>query len=416
MRNQRLIQVNILAFICLATVATLPEVAWAKRTVFGHIKDGTGKPIAGLLVEAWDDDPDIKGVSQDDFMGSAHTDNQGNYRVSYEGKHWDTAPHRITTWRPDIYIKVKARSFLTGDWAKVYESKVNSNQRMADDLRIDATVAPNQVVARRTQFNPFSHGWPFENKSAKICFAPTCDKEHWLAQYTRHISTFRWALCGGMSLSALRHFQNGAPVAPFSPQIKEELVKAQLDTIGPGVWAKFIEWQAKPTKPHTFGAHTIGVSTKGEWPKVKSAIDRGAPIVLGLIRVQADNLGGLDPVEAVQHVGNNHQVLAIGYDYHQLTQDTIIWVYDPNSPNSLSKISMNLGLPENQIKAEQRTYWSATKTLQTRPDNVRGFFVIGDSSAPPKGPVVQPTAAQQAAFQELVALMQSKDTGKVMTR
>jgi len=183
-----------------------------------------------------------------------------------------------------------------------------------------------------------------------------------------------------MSLSALRHFQNGAPVAPFSPQIKEELVKAQLDTIGPSVWAKFIEWQAKPTKPHTFGAHTIGVSTKGEWPKVKSAIARGAPIVLGLIRVQADNLGGLDPVEAVQHVGSNHQVLAIGYDYHQLTQDTIIWVYDPNSPNSLSKISMNLGLPENQIKAEQRTYWSATKTLQTRPDNVRGFFVIGDSS------------------------------------
>lgn len=407
---------TILTVLGLTILITSPEVAWAKRTVVGYIKDTAGQPVAGVLVKAWDDDTDLPGGGrEDDFMGQDTTDARGFYSISYEGGHWDPFPHRITKWRPDIFIQVFAKT-ATGDWANVIKkSKVYHDQRLDDNLRIDAVVPPDKWVSRKTQFNPFWHGWPFVNISRTVCAAPTCKEEHSFWGHLRNVTTFDWALCGGMSLSSLRRFRNGAAPSDFSPQVKEELVKAQMDTVGPAVWAKFIEWQAKPTRPCTLCAHTIGSGTEGEWPKVYKAIDAGAPIVLGLIREKADNLGGLDPIEAVQLVSGNHQVLAVGYEYNGLTKDVKISVYDPNYPFGISTIRMNLGLPENQIKASQKTLYlcrddrgnflldaKGNPTICSEIDPLRGFFVINDSSGPPNRAVVQPTPAQLATYKTFV--------------
>jgi hypothetical protein len=393
------------ALVGLIVLAEFPEVAWAKRTVLGYIKDTAGQPVPGILVKAWDDDTDLPGGGKDDdFMGQDITDARGFYSISYDGGHWDPFPHNITKWRPDIFIQVFAKT-AAGDWAKVInKSRVYSDHRLDDNLRIDAAVPPDKWVSRKTQFNPFWHGWPFANMSRTVCAAPTCKDEHpW--DHLKSITAFDWALCGGMSLSSLRRFRNGIAPTDFSPQIKEELVKAQLDTIGPTVWGKFIEWQAKPTNPCHLCAHTIGSSTEGEWPKVTKAIDAGAPVILGLIRVKADNLGGLDPVEAAQLAPENHQVLAIGYDYNDLTKDVRIAVYDPNYSNGISTISMNLGLPNNLIKANQKTRYVCSDSSESSPrfcaasDSLRGFFVIDDSSGPPKAAVIRPEPAQLAAYE-----------------
>jgi len=410
------VTVWLISLVAATVVGIIPDAALAKRTVYGYVQEqGTGRPVAGLLVEAWDNDPDVQGSKNDDFMSAGYTNAQGYYEIHYGDKNWDYNVPVVndTGWRPDIYIKVKAKT-ATGDWTVAYRSSVHTNQRMADNLRMDTTVPPNQWISRRTQFNPWWHGWPFPNASFKICAAPSCDKEHYAWGPLRTITTFRWALCGGMSLTALRRFRNGTPVQEFSPDVKADIVSAQLMTLdtptnvgaltvalppplnlaASTTMGKFIEWQAKPTNPHALSPHTIGSSTEQEWPRVHKAIDAGAPIVLGLIREQSNN-----PLSA----SNNHQVLAIGYDWNPMTKDSRIYLYDPNYPSFVSTITMNLGLPENQIKARQ-----IPDPGYAEPP-LRGLFVIPDESGPPMGPIVQPTPAQRAEFQATL----DSDKGKL---
>ncbi len=82
-------------------------------------------------------------------------------------------------------------------------------------------------VMRATWFDPDTHGWSFQNDAFKVCAAPTCQGENGMGD----VLTFRWALCGGMSLSALRRFMEGRSVEDFSASVKEELVRAQIETV-----------------------------------------------------------------------------------------------------------------------------------------------------------------------------------------
>ncbi len=113
--------------------------------------------------------------------------------------------------------------------------------------------------------------------------------------------------------------------------------------------------------------HTIGYSTKEEWQHVKDLIDRGMPVVIGLVREGPTS----DPTRAA----NNHQVLAIGYRFNPGTGDVEVLVYDPNHPHALPRIRFNLGLPDSQINASQSTG-----------ERVRGFFTIAVASGPPTWP------------------------------
>jgi hypothetical protein len=331
-------------------LTALPPQASANRTIFGQIKDSSGAPVAGLTVKAWDDDVDFGAKKDDDFMGQATTDAQGNYKIEYREGPWDPAPHNITTWRPDIYVVAFAAS-ATKDLVKLQRSKTHKDHPLRDDLRINLVVPKAEVLTKRTAFDPAVHGFPFENL-----------KTH---------TDSRWGACGGMCLVALRHFRNGRPIQTEStPQVRDAITRAQKETVLPGHWAKFIEWQGKPTLPHTSSPHTIGYSTKGEWPELLKKIDAGTPVILGVIRVQS---------AIVDDVEKNHQVLAIGYSYDTRTKDAEIYAYDPNYPKVTSTIRLNLGLPDNVIKARQATPCGDN---QTCPGVVRGFFLIREGSAP----------------------------------
>ena len=109
------------------------------RTVFGRILDSQGNPVQGARVRAWDSDTG----SDDDLMGIPQlTDAQGQYSITYEGRHYDSAPDGITTWRPDIYITVDAMQ--DNAWFRVQKSSIHSNWKLRDDLRIDLIVSmPN---------------------------------------------------------------------------------------------------------------------------------------------------------------------------------------------------------------------------------------------------------------------------------
>ena len=58
-----------------------------RRKIFGQITDiaKVGTPLKGLKIETWDDDwPD-----GDDFMGSAITNVNGQYKISISNGSWD---------------------------------------------------------------------------------------------------------------------------------------------------------------------------------------------------------------------------------------------------------------------------------------------------------------------------------------
>ena len=67
----------------------------------------------------------------------------------------------------------------------------------------------------------------------------------------------------------------------------------------------------------------------------------------------------------------NHQVMAIGYEYNPSTKDLTIHEYDPNLPDEMTKLHMNPGLPGNQLNL-----------VDTAKEPTRGFFIntAGDAA------------------------------------
>ena len=234
---------------------------------------------------------------------------------------------------------------------------------------------PPKVV--RTWFDVDTHGWHFANDKFKVCADPTCQPENSLTSVDGE--RFEWALCGGMSVAALRHYINEVQTEPYSTQLKDqELVPTQIDTVQH--WAQtFLWWQARPDhtpaerahrardleghtiqSPRSLSSRTIGWETKQEWPRIKSLLDRGFPVHLGIVRV--------GPSRDPSLLGKHHQVLAIGYrEYSQPGQIDLI-VYDPNHPRKESVIVFHTDQSNNRINAGQITdgQW----------ERVRGFFTM----------------------------------------
>ncbi len=362
----RLVVIGSSILLTLALLVPRPaEGKWAKGPVYGTIKYSDGKPAAGVRVRAFDYDG-MGELDKNDRVGEATTGPDGSYKILVEGKHWDPAPHNVTTWRPDVFITVLRN--VGGQWVRVGKSRTYDNKKHRDSLRIDLQIPADQWVTGTTAFQPERHGWPFKNQKFHVCW----QEKNLCGDYS---------LCGGMSLSALSRFRNHSTIPggdPPSPQTLEELKNAQLDTLGNGVWSKFLEFTQSPTLPHTIAYHTIGKKTLEEIPKLRKALDSRAPIILGLIRVNQSNLA--------RDIFKNHQVLAAGYRFNQGTGEMRITVYDPNHPKKTSEISLHTKLPNNQLGASQTTlYWNdRTKRNDPVVEKVRGLFVIPVGSGPPK--------------------------------
>jgi hypothetical protein len=112
-----------------------------KGKVMSTTKPG---PLKGYKVEAYDHDD----FDDDDFMGRAITNSEGDFSITYKGGHWDPAPHEWTWWRPDIYIQIFAPIDAPGDWIRVYQSKTFGDWPLRNDLYIPVFVTPPSPNAR----------------------------------------------------------------------------------------------------------------------------------------------------------------------------------------------------------------------------------------------------------------------------
>ena len=160
----------------------------------------------------------------------------------------------------------------------------------------------------------------------------------------RHLSPV-YGLCGGMCFAALDFYLHGYDLSPFRGQspddhpahgtdLRRYIWDRQLDSlVSDG--ARFLIWLVLlsyvPTVwPFRGGTRWLLTQSRREWIKLKTYLDAGKPVPIGLTR-------------ATRNVFENHQVLAVGYKETDNVHGTI-FVYDPNCPDTESSIHLEFGL------------------------------------------------------------------------
>ena len=183
------------------------------------------------------------------------------------------------------------------------------------------------------------------------------------AQLGRHL-TPHYGLCGGMCFAALDFFMHSGELAfprglhaddQPAPDtgLRRYIWRRQLDSlVSDG--AKFLAWVVSLNYVPAFqsfsgGAGWLLARSKREWKKLKTLVDQGKPVPIGLVR-------------AVRNVYEDHQVLAIGYEEMNESHGTIV-VYDPNCPDKASTINIEFG--DRQLDGQE--------SCGTGPP-LRGFF------------------------------------------
>ena len=181
-------------------------------------------------------------------------------------------------------------------------------------------------------------------------------------------------LCGGMIFAARDLFEAGlAPPAdteappPRSPLFRY-LVRRLFDSFDlPSGPFRYLAWMALAEDNTPWGPRGLGWrSIRNEWPKVKRDLDHGVLTPLGVVRLRT-----LNP----WRVGQNHQLLAYGYDLDERSGRVSLQVYDPNHPDA-DDLSLTFDL-------QPRGNWKVEYIEGELP--VRGFFRTRYRAASPPG-------------------------------
>jgi hypothetical protein len=128
-------------------------------------------------------------------------------------------------------------------------------------------------------------------------------------------------LCGGMVYAVRDYFQSGyhVPLTPFNPAfgtpLYKYIVQRLFDSLSPSMVTRLYGLQATP-----FDSDRQN-TMRAEWPRIKAELDQGHLAPMQLVRVRADI--------APWRLGQNHQVLAYGYDTEPDGTTVKISIYDP---------------------------------------------------------------------------------------
>lgn len=171
-----------------------------------------------------------------------------------------------------------------------------------------------------------------------------------------------FGLCGGMSWSSIDNYRAGrgservtAPPGPGTSQF-EKLVARQADSLrGTSLVKRLVTWMALPlSNPWwAFWLDSVGkLVIDREWPALQAALDAGRPTSICLIRSRA-----------LDELGRNHQVVAIGYSAG-LSGRVTVQLYDPNHPDATPEISF-----------ETRSFLHRLRIAQSTGETIHGWFV-----------------------------------------
>lgn len=213
------------------------------------------------------------------------------------------------------------------------------------------------MTQQLTTFRSPEHGFRFIN-SFELSFPSTIPLPIFGQVDLKNIV---YGLCGGMCFGALDYFYAQRQVPSYSqPQelpfnYEFYLWDRQIDSMLPLTIPTVIEWMIRDD------LDVAARCARSEVPKLRRSLDRGKPAVLALIRArQSEN-----PTQ-------NHQVLAIGYDYNETDKQMRIYLYEPNHPGMTPTLDLNLARPSEGIHISQSTG-----------EPLRGFFIVRYSAQQP---------------------------------
>lgn len=256
----------------------------------------------------------------------------------------ETAPQEGKTGRGEIVVTWQSEG--TAD----VKYQLEAFSRPAD-----STTDTALVTRQMTGFLPSRNGWPFDNRFVAV-------------PPIKLIGELRFGdaskgLCGGMVYAALDYFVAGLelPAIPDADlsKYKSPLHGPVFDYLGKRLFNSFdiprgvrnyIELMHPDYPDFQTSSRYPGLSPRSrawrtirqEWPLIKSKLDAGQPCPLGLIRVKSKDLSRL---------GENHQVLAYGYD---LTGDDLtLFIYDPNYHQGDNiTLKLNIGNPQRKLNID----------------------------------------------------------------
>lgn len=203
---------------------------------------------------------------------------------------------------------------------------------------------PPSPTRQMTGFLPSVNGFHFDNQFPSV---PLHVIQTVLGDI--NIGDASNGLCGGMVYTALDYFNAGLgippdPNPPSNGALFDYIVNRLVDSFNlPGGVMKYIELMnpSFPSGQMQFGIPGLvgeggraWVMIREEWPVIKMKLDACQACPLGLIKVISGDLGRL---------GQNHQVLAYGYD--QTGNDLTLFIADPNFHND-DTISLKLSLAD----------------------------------------------------------------------
>jgi len=264
-----------------------------------------------------------------------------------------------TTFGGEARIKSQPRAGATGSGRVVVEwdgGPASLVEYQVEAFSCPQVVAPGDtpapVTRQMTNFVPSLHGFHFDN-----CFEAVPPVK--LIGELRYGDASK-GLCGGMVYAALDYFNAGLDLPRSAPRDTSSTYGSPLhgplfDYLGQRLFQSFDVPNGvqtyivlmNPQFPDALRRGSIGLAPRSrawrmvreEWPIVKRKLDSGQAWPLGLIRVETDDIG---------QIGDNHQVLAYGYDL--VGSDLTIFIYDPNFHDRDDiTLKLNVADPEHKV-------------------------------------------------------------------
>jgi hypothetical protein len=276
----------------------------------------------------------------------------------------------------DACIKSQPRAGTTGsgrvvvEWdggpTSLIQYQVEAFSAPAADSPATATAS---VTSQMSDFVPSVNGFHFNNSFEAV-------------PPFRLIGELRYGdaskgLCGGMVYAALDYFNAGLdlprmPSQDLSTRYGSPLHGPIFDYLGQRLFHSFdipdgvktyIELM-NPGFPDALRRGTLGLAPRSrawrtvrqEWPIIKRRLDSGQACPLGLVCVETTD---------IRRLGENHQVLAYGYDL--VGNDLTLFIYDPNwHDRDDITLKLNVGDPEHKVQVAYSDGRTVNSFFQTR--------------------------------------------------
>ncbi len=208
----------------------------------------------------------------------------------------------------------------------------------------------SRVTRQMSGFLPSQNGFHFDN---------SFDPVHTITIQTPFgeigIGDASKGLCGGMVYAALDYFNAGRSIPPdrtpptagslFDYIVERLFFSFDIPTLGFMKYVEFMNPRFPDFQPALRRTSLTPLSRawcmiRQEWPVIKKSIDSGHACPLGLVKILS---------KEVKRLGENHQVLAYGYD---LVDDNLaLYIYDPNfSDDDTVSLKLNIRDPNQAVK------------------------------------------------------------------